>query len=227
MAHTRGCSAASRSIRERVCGVQGTYQSMGVPRELSSMARIALYPALGDRRGHVAHLVQQVGAEEHAGRLVVEVAGVPAVRQVRGGQEAQGVRAGREGLAVGELPHLAERVVADAHEGAVGAARGLRVPCLLQPVVERPALVRLEVAEGDPAQRLGVHDLPDGVAHPLEHAPRAGVVEQRLLVADQELAELQIGLLDVRADAEDVRRDLADGGHLVPSLVPFGKRGLR
>lgn len=70
------------------------------------------------------------------------------------------------------------------------------------------------MAESDPAQRRRVHDLSDGVAYAFEHASRTRVVEQRLLVADQELAELQIDLLDVGADAEDVRRDLADRGHL-------------
>ena len=41
VAHTCGCSAASRPIRDRVCGVQGTYQSMGVSREPSSIALMA------------------------------------------------------------------------------------------------------------------------------------------------------------------------------------------
>src|SRR5665811_1797465 len=102
----------------------------------------------------------------------------------------------------------------DVYKRQVGAARRLRIPRLLQPVVQGPALVRLEMAESDPAQRRRVHDLSDSVAYAFEHASRTRVVEQRLLVADQELAELQIDLLDVGADAEDVRRDLADRGHL-------------
>ena len=95
VAHTRGCQggqpleAGARLRSPRHVPVHG------VSRELSSIARMAGDAALLVVAATSPAVVQQVRAEEDAGRLVVEVAGVPPVRQVRRGQEAQAVRAGR------------------------------------------------------------------------------------------------------------------------------------
>ena len=77
-----------------------------------------------------------------------------------------------------------------------------------QPVIERAALVRFEVAEAHPAQPRRVDDARHLSQHPREEPPHPGVVEERLVVVDEELVELQVDLRDVSRDAVSVRRDL-------------------
>ena len=55
--------------------------------------------------------------------------------------------------------------------------------------VHRAALVGLDVGEGDPAQVGERHDSRDGVRHEREELAHAGVEQERLLVAHEELVE--------------------------------------
>jgi hypothetical protein len=146
----------------------------------------ALEDAGGKRLG-VAGLEEEVGAEEGALGLLDEEAGVPAVRQVGRREEAQAPMAERTRFTV---------------------ARRDR-----EPLVQRPALVGLVVAEADPAQALGRQDRRDGGARRLERLAEAGVHQERLVVCHQELVELHPVVGRERGDAIDVGGDLADGGH--------------
>src|SRR4051812_34400113 len=85
--------------------------------------------------------------------------------------------------------------------------------CDLEELVDRAALVGLEVCERDPAQPLDRHDLLDGLAHEREQLAHTRVVEQRLFGVDQELVEGEAGRADVgdeRGDAVDAVRDLVN-----------------
>jgi hypothetical protein len=53
----------------------------------------------------------------------------------------------------------------------------------------RAALVRLEVAERDPAQLLGRNEAAQRVTRERKHLPQSGVKQQRLVADDEELIE--------------------------------------
>ena len=65
----------------------------------------------------------------------------------------------------------------------------LGIRCGLEELVHRAALVGLDVGEGDPTERLEGDDAPDRRGHERKQLPHAGVEEERLVVADQELVE--------------------------------------
>jgi len=81
---------------------------------------------------------------------------------------------------------------------------GLRPGRDREPVVEGAAFVHLEVAPADPPDRRRIQNTRNGVAHIREHTAHPGVEEERLLVANQEVIELQVNLRDVDRDAEQV-----------------------
>ena len=82
--------------------------------------------------------------------------------------------------------------------------------------VHRAALVRFDVAEGDPAQSVERGDRGDGLGDEREGRPEAGVEEQGLLVVDQVLVEGEAG----RADVGDEGREPVDAfGDLVDLRV--------
>jgi len=146
---------------------------------------------LGDRRGAAAALREEVAAEQRArGRLHHEAA-VPAVRHVRGIEPAQHVRAGGQDLAVGERPCGADgEIVHRDHRAHLAADRdGVRGDG--EEVVERAALVGLEVREGDVADRVHRQRLADRLGDQREHAARAGVEDERLGAGDQVLVEVE------------------------------------
>ena len=80
--------------------------------------------------------------------------------------------------------------------------------------VHGPAFVGLDVTEGDPSQGLRIDDLRHGIADQRVQLTHAGVEQERLLVADQELVERQTAgpdLGDVCREAEDVGGDFVNG----------------
>src|SRR5213596_3291718 len=153
-------------------------------------------------------------------------------RQVR----EDAVRHRRVGQVVRERPHLVVEERVTKAPDHVGGGERLDLAVLLQeiraeerafglleeesrvPAVQRAALVGLEVAEADPTDTRGVDDLGHRVAHHGEHLARPGVEEERLVVTDQELVELEVGLGDEGRDAEEVGRNLGHLGHAVTCL---------
>jgi hypothetical protein len=75
----------------------------------------------------------------------------------------------------------------------------------LEPVVERAALVRFEMAEADPAQPRGIDELRHPVAKVGEHPPVAGVEQDRLRIAHEEVVELESPPWNRQSNSEDVR----------------------
>ena len=161
----------------------------------------------------IAVVAEQVGAEQRPRLLLEQQARVPAVRHVLGLDHPEPVAAGLDPLVLGEHARLADREVADRGARAHEAAHGLGPGREREPVVERGALVGLEMAEPDPADRRGIEDGRRRLADFVEEAAQVGVVEQRLLVAHQEAVELEIRLRIVRRQPEDIGRDLGDLGH--------------
>src|SRR5207245_5099546 len=82
----------------------------------------------------------------------------------------------------------------------------------------RAGLGGLEEAEADPTVARGVDDLGHRVEHHREQLAEPGVEEERRVVTDQELVELQVGLGDEGRDAEEVGRDLGHLGHAATCL---------
>src|SRR5438874_816833 len=172
----------------------------------------------GGERLDLAVLLQDIRAEERAFGLLEEETRVPAVGHVRRAAVAEAVPPGRDDLAVRERARRPVGDVVHADDGAHDAARGLRPGGAREPVVQRAALVGLEVAEADPTDTRGVDDLGHRVAHHGEHLAEPGVEEERLVVTDQELVELEVGLGDEGRDAEEVGRNLGHLGHAVTCL---------
>ena len=79
-----------------------------------------------------------------------------------------------------------------------------------EPLVQRAALVGLEVAEPDPAERRRLDDGCDRLPRHPEHASHERVHEERLVVLHEILVELEAIVRMERGDAVDVRGDLGD-----------------
>jgi hypothetical protein len=80
-----------------------------------------------------------------------------------------------------------------------------------------PTFVALEMAEADVAYPRGVDDLRDGFLYLGKHPPEAGVKQQGLVVADEEMVELQVDLRRIDGDPKDIGCNLSDDGHSPPS----------
>jgi len=63
-----------------------------------------------------------------------------------------------------------------------------------EPLIQRTALVDLEVAEAGPAYARRIEDFRHGFSHSVEQELLAGVPEERLLIPDQKLVYLEIVL---------------------------------
>jgi hypothetical protein len=68
----------------------------------------------------------------------------------------------------------------------------------------------VKVAPSDPAQVRWVDHSGDRLANERKHAAHAGVEQQRLVVFDEEVVELQVEILDVQRDAIEIRGDFVD-----------------
>lgn len=125
---------------------------------------------------------EQIAAEQRGGALVEQHAGIPPVRDVRRVDPAQAPPADLQHLAIREHARRAigDIIERDHHAGL--AMRGLGLWRDGEPFVERPAVVRLVVAEADPAQPLRRDD-----AREQEHPPKTGLEQQRLVAQHQEL----------------------------------------
>ncbi len=125
------------------------------------------------------------------------------------------VAAEHELLAVGERARRPVGDIGDGDHRRDPAAQRHRFGRRRQQLVERAALVGLEVRERDVAQSLDRHDRGDRFAHQREHPARTGVEEERLVVDQQVLVEaeaLAVGEVDRGVDAVDAVADLVDVG---------------
>jgi hypothetical protein len=129
-----------------------------------------------------------------------------------------------DGLAVEEHARRTRRHVVQRHHASRGAMRHLGARRHGEPVVHRAALVRLVVAERDPAQPLRVDQPRESLTHQREHVAVAGMKEQRLVAKDDELVESEAGRgCDLRhkgREPVDAVGDFADAGFHDRS--PFG-----
>jgi hypothetical protein len=119
-------------------------------------------------------------------------------------------------LAVAERARCAVGIVGDRDLGGDAAADRLGIGCGGKEVVERAALVGLEMREGEPAQASDREDAPDRLRRDLEGLAVAGVEEQRFVAGDQVLvvaeAAGEIARRHRRADAVDAVGDFIDAG---------------
>ena len=80
-----------------------------------------------------------------------------------------------------------------------------------EPLVQRAALVRLEVAEGDPAQPFRRNDAAHAIAVEREHLAQAGVEHQRLVSEHEKLIEDKAGRRgDVRHEGREPKDAVGD-----------------
>src|SRR5262249_49536567 len=82
-------------------------------------------------------------------------------------------------------------------------------------IVQRPTLVGLEVRESDVAQSLERNDLGDRLRDQRKHPLRPCVKDERFIVGDQVLVEVEAdatGKRDRGVDAIDAPGDLVEGG---------------
>ena len=122
----------------------------------------------------------------------------------------------RENLPVGERAcRPVPKVVGRHHRGNLPAHR-FRTWRHREPLVQRAALVGFEVRESHVAQSLDRHDTPHRLPHQRKQPPRAGMEQQRRVVNDQILVEIElIGAArngDRRVDAVDAIGDLMNVG---------------
>jgi hypothetical protein len=89
---------------------------------------------------------------------------------------------------------------------------GARRDC--KPLVHRPALIRLDVPESDPADLVEGDDACRRLGDEREHLARPAMKQQRLVRLDDELVEREAGgrrdLGHIRRQAEDVVGNLVD-----------------
>ena len=161
----------------------------------------------------IAHVGEQVAAEERARRLLVHQPRVPAVRHVRGVEAPHAPAAEVDHLAVGERARRAGGLVVEpdgAADGAVGDGGGGGG---VEPLAERAALVGLDVAERDPAQPAQVGDPRRRQGDRGEQGALAAVEQERLVGVDQELVEGEPARPHLRhegGEAVDPLGDLVD-----------------
>jgi hypothetical protein len=146
----------------------------------------------GHRRA-VAELRAQVTAEQRPGLLLVEHVRLPVMGHVRRRDLDHAALQRRttdlEHLAVGERPRRPVAQVVERHRASQRPVRDRRVRRRGEELVHRPAFVRLDVRERDPAQPGDRQHLLDRLPDEREQLAHAGVVQQGLLRVHQELVE--------------------------------------
>ncbi|MBP1688189.1 MAG: hypothetical protein H6Q33_4332 [Deltaproteobacteria bacterium] len=122
---------------------------------------------------------------------------------------------GLEHLIVRQAAGWACGEVVQIHHRTDDTAYGLRRRRDGKPFVQRPALIRFEVAEADPAQARGVQHRRDGVPRGGEHVLEAGMHEERRVILQQKLVELDAVLGRERRNTIQVGSNLRyQGTHL-------------
>ena len=160
----------------------------------------------------LAHLGEQVTAQQRSRRLLVEDPGLPGVGHVGCGEVAEALPAEVEHVAVGEGPRRPVGEVVHRHHAAEGAEGHLGSGCGRQPLVQAAALVGLDVTEADPAQAIEGDHRGHRLGHQGEQRPHAGVEQEGLVPVHEDLVERHARVGHERRDPVDVVGDLVDGG---------------
>src|SRR5688572_3752273 len=168
--------------------------------------------AAGDRL-ELPELMKEVGAEQHSIALVEQHARVPPVRQVWRWHPLETVSSGVQDVTGLQCTRRTDREILHVDHRANLATRRLSAWRCREPFVERAAFVHLEVAPANPPERSRIDDPCNGVAYIRKHSPHARVKEQRLIVLDEKMVELQVELGNVNRNPENVWGDLVDVGH--------------
>ena len=83
-------------------------------------------------------------------------------------------------------------------------------------VVQGPALIRLDVREGDVAKPIHGQNFDHRLTYPRKHAPGTRVEQERVVARDQVLVEVErtwtIGSDDSLIDAVDARGNIVNAG---------------
>jgi hypothetical protein len=167
-----------------------------------------------ERRVVGAALGEEIAAEKRARLALHQEAAFPGMREVRRLDPAQGMATERDELAVGERARAPVGKIIHGNHGGDAAAERRGVGRHRQELVERAALVRLEMRERDPAHPLDRHHALNSRPHLWEAATQPRMEEQRLVVDDQVLAEAEPAGSHARrqrrGDAVDPIGDLVD-----------------
>src|SRR3977135_4091115 len=94
---------------------------------------------------------EQIGTKESTICLVEKQASVPAVRHVWRCQESQAMTSNLENFSIVERVRWPIGEIGDHHHGANQTANGLACGSDFQPLIQRSALIRFEVAKSKPA----------------------------------------------------------------------------
>jgi hypothetical protein len=132
------------------------------------------------------------------------------MRQMRCRHEAEAVPSRDEGLVRLQPARRPVREIRDVDHRAEFSAHWDGVWGFRQPFVERAALVDLEVAPADPAKARGIDQRRHGLAHRRKHASHARVEQQRLVVSDEEVIELEVESRHVHTDPIQILGDFVD-----------------
>lgn len=114
------------------------------------------------------------------------------MRHVRRIEPLDGVPAQRERVAVGERPWRAVGDVVGGHHGGDLPAHRNRLRRDRQPLVHRAAFIRLEMRVRDVAQPLDGQHALDRLAREGEQPARSRVEQERRVVDDQVLVEVEL-----------------------------------
>jgi hypothetical protein len=158
----------------------------------------------------VAEVGEQVPAEQGAGGLLEEDAGLPSMGHVR-----------RIDVAYSLAPQVKDVTVGHGHRRAIGkivqrdhaAQRPVRDLCGRgrgEEQVHRSALISLDVTERDPPQRVEREHPGDRFADAGEHCTGPGVKQQRLFGLNEELIEGEAGGADVGNEGREPEDALGD-----------------
>jgi len=175
------------------------------PEILHRLTRAANDIGRGERFD-VAHMIGTGRTEQCSLRFFKENASVPAVGQMGSLAVAKAELPRHKSLAVSEAACLPTNEVVHVHEGANLAADHIGLGRGSQPIIERPALVGLKMAEADVAQLGKVDELGDGLANFRVHTAQPAVEQHRFIVFHQKTVELKIPPLSKDRDAIDIRR---------------------
>ncbi len=157
--------------------------------------------------------MQKIRAEQSLLRLFEQETSIPAVGQVWGGEKAESVPARGQNLIATHAAGRPEGEVIHTDDLADEGTEWLRLWCLLKPVIETTDFIRFEMTPGDIAKRSRMNQGGQGIPQFGEYSLQAGMKEQRFIVANKEVIELQIKLWYINAKSKQIGGDFGDGGH--------------